>query len=68
MFFYFLFITCTSTYKTSLLFSINNQYLTVLLCWEIYLGLEPWFYRYSKLIVQFQELVEIIDIKYPLSY
>ena len=23
---------------------------------------------YSKLIVQFQELVEIIDIKYPLAY
>ena len=57
------------TYKTSLLLSINNQYLTVLLCWwglprprAMVLPL------YSKLIVKFQELVEIIDIKYPLAY
>ena len=47
----------------SFLLSIDNQYLTVLLCWgnlprprAMILPL------YSKLIVQFQELVEIIDI------
>ena len=60
-------ITCT--YKTSLLLSINNQYLTVLLC----RGNLPWHKAmvpplYSKLSVQFQELVEIIDIKCPLAY
>ena len=70
MFFLFLIsLHVTCTYKTSLLLSINNQYLTVLLC----LGDLPRpramvLPLYSKLIVQFQELVEIIDIKYPLAY
>ena len=45
---------------------IAFQDLTVLLCWGIYTGIGPWFY--SKLLVQFQELVEIIDIKCPLAY
>ena len=69
MFFLFLIFLCGLTYKTCLLLSINTQYLTVLLCWgdlprhrAIVLPF------YSKLLVQFKELMEIIDIKCPLAY
>ena len=61
-------ITCT--YKTSLMLSINNQDLTVLLCWgDLPRHRAMVLPFYSKLLVQFQALVEIIDIAtvYPFS-
>ena len=49
--------------------SINNQYLSVLLCWgDLPRHRAMVLPFYSKLLVQFQELVEIIDIKCPLAY
>ena len=56
-------VTCT--YKTSLLYSINNQYLTVLLCWcgGLPRPMAMVLLFYLKLLVQFQEFVKIIDIK-----
>ena len=67
--FYFLYHYITCTYKTSLLLSINKRYLTVLLCWgDLPRPRAMILLLYSKLIVQFQELVELIDIKYPLAY
>ena len=60
-------ITCT--YKTSLLLSINNQYLSVLLCWgDLPRRRAMVLPFYSKFIVQFQELVEISYIKFLLAY
>ena len=47
----------------SFLLSIDNQYLTVLLYWgDLHRPRAMILPLYSKLIVQFQELVEIIDI------
>ena len=48
---------------------INNQYLTVLLCWgDLPRPRAMVLPLYLKLIVQFQDIVAIIDIKYPLAY
>ena len=48
---------------------MNNQYLTVLLCWgDLPRPRAMVLWLYLKLRVQSQELVEIIDIQYPLAY
>ena len=69
MFFLFLIFLCGPTYKTCLLLSINTQYLTVLFCCgDLPRHRAMVLPFYSKLLVQFKELMEIIDIKCPLAY